>query len=98
MPMKTTPSLLSTPARLAGAALLTIVLGATTALIVPQAFAADAATIEFDSISLIEGKIMASRQGKFFPLEKTARMPFDIRVMTNGTFQVAEGKARPLKQ
>ncbi len=51
-----------------------------------------------ERVMLTEGKMMVLQGGKTVKMEKSVRLPHEIRVTTNGTFTVNNGKKRQLKE
>jgi len=73
-------------------------LWAALALIVPAScFAAEDLQLA-DSVQFAKGKVMIAQEGKTVPSKRTVLLPNDIKVMTNGTYRVAGGKVRTLKE
>src|SRR5262245_29337157 len=61
------------------------------------AFAAPAAS-PIDRVTKKGDKVMAVRDGRSEELLENITFPGDIKVSTNGTFQVSQGKERTLKE
>jgi hypothetical protein len=51
-----------------------------------------------ESATLRNDQILHQSEGEWKPLEEEITMPGEIKVFTNGTFQVKEGAFRPLKE
>src|SRR5258708_1825969 len=51
-----------------------------------------------DRVALKNGAVLAMRDGVYLPLTNEVAMPHAIKVMTNGTFRVHDGKERRLTE
>ena len=51
-----------------------------------------------EEVTLRDNQILLHNGSEWKPLEEEITMPGEIKVLTNGTFQVKEGPARPLKE
>jgi hypothetical protein len=51
-----------------------------------------------ERVEYLRGKVMIDVGGKVAPAERTVLLPNSIKVMTNGTYRVAGGKVRTLKE
>ena len=75
------------------------------AVVIGQLFLAAGAALLFaqpdtavQAVKCVGENVLAERGGQWEPLEFDITIPGDIKVSTNGTFQVNGGKERPLKE